>query len=254
MNQKIASPSREDLIRKLFEAGGHFGYSKSRNHPSTRDFIFTYKNRSAIIDLEKAAESLDRACNFIQTIATDNKLLLLVGNKEEAKALVKRTAEVLDLPYVASRWLGGTLTNFSQIKSRIDRLADLKTKRETGELAKYTKKERLMIDKEIVRLERYLASLNGLDKLPAAVVVIDADHERIVVAEAQKVGIPIISLSGSDNDLRGIDYPIVINDANISSLAIVLEQLAMAYERGRLLVPSLPEAEVGVEETAPTLA
>ena len=122
---KALPKPEDDLIRQLFETGAHFGYSKTRNHPSTKYFIFGYKNRSAIIDLEQTVEQLARAKEFLTALAAAGKSIVIVGNKDEARALVERMAQALDLPYVASRWLGGTFTNFSQIKSRIDLLADL---------------------------------------------------------------------------------------------------------------------------------
>jgi len=223
-------PEKDSLIKILFEAGAHFGYSKSRSHPSIRNHLFGFKNRSAIIDLEKTVADLERAKEFVRSLAKEGKVILFVGNKDEARGAVIKAAEQLNMPYVASRWLGGTFTNFAQIKSRIDRLALLKDQRANGELLeKYTKKECLLFDKEIAKLERYLGSLSSLNKLPAAVVVVDADHERIVVTEAAKVNIPVISISGSDNDIRGIAYPIVANDSSVTSIKLFLEELVRAY-------------------------
>ncbi len=225
---------KDSLIKALFAVGAHFGYSKSRSHPSVKKYIFGFKNRSAVIDLEKTVAGLDTAKEFIRGLAREGKQLVLVGNKDEARGLITKAAELIDMPYVASRWLGGTFTNFSQIKSRMDRLAMLKEQRASGELLeKYTKKERLLIDKEITGLERYLGSLMAMTKLPAAVLVVDADHERIVVTEASKVGVPVISISGSDNDIRGIAYPIVANDASTASIKFLLEELTKAYDEGR---------------------
>jgi small subunit ribosomal protein S2 len=223
----------ETLIRPLFEAGAHFGYSKSRNHSSTRDFIFAYKNRSAIIDLEKTMTQLTKAKEFLAELGKLGKKILLVGNKSEVRSTVEIAAQKAGLPYVTSRWLGGTFTNFAQIKSRIDRMIDLKSKRELGELSVYTKKEQLLFSQEITKLERYLASLASLTALPAAVVVIDSEHEKIVVKEANKTKIPVVSVSNTDCDLRGLDYPIVANDGNIDSVKLILGELMTAYEGGK---------------------
>lgn len=225
----------ETLIRPLFEAGAHFGYSKSRNHSSTRDFIFTYKNRSAIIDLEKTTAQLAAAKEFLAELGKLGKKILLVGNKSEVRSTVEIAAQKAGLPYVTSRWLGGTFTNFAQIKSRIDRMIDLKQKRENGELSVYTKKEQLLFSQEITKLERYLASLASLSALPAAVVVIDSEHEKIVVAEANKMKVPVVSISNTDCDLRGLDYPIVANDGSIDSVKLILDQLVAAYESGAIV-------------------
>ena len=229
---------KDSFIKTLFGVGAHFGYSRSRCHPSTRNYIFGFKNRSAVINLEKTMADLERAKEFVRGLAKEGKVILFVGNKDEAKGATTKVAELLDMPYVASRWLGGTFTNFSQIKSRIDRLAELKEQKASGELLeKYTKKERLLIDKEITRLERYLGSLSSLSKLPAAVVVVDADHEKIVVTEAAQVKIPVISISSSDNDIRQITYPIVANDSSAASIKLLLEELVKAYDEGRSQAP-----------------
>lgn len=226
--------SNEAVINELAEAGLHLGYSRSRNHPSVKSFIYGFKNRQAVIDLEQTAAQLARACDFITSLAAEGKEIVLVGNKNEAVNLITRAAEALGLPYVASRWLGGTFTNWPQISSRIARLHDLKEKKEKGELSIYTKKERALFDKEIARLERYLLSLSGMQKLPAAVVVIDPRQEAIVVAEAVKVKIPVVALAGSDCDLAGIAYPVVGNDASVQSIQFFLDKITAAYRAGQL--------------------
>lgn len=224
----------DKIIDELFAVGAHFGYSRSRNHPSVTPFIFGYKNQSAVIDLEQTAAQLAKAAAFVRGLALEGKEVLWVGNKNEAKEAVRQAAEALGLPYVTSRWLGGTFTNWPQIKSRIDRLIDLKSKKEQGELAVYTKKERLLFDKEIARLERYLASLTGMTKLPAAVIVVDPRQEAIVVAEAGKLKVPVVALAGSDCNLAGVAYPVVGNDANIKSIKFFVNQLAEAYRLGQV--------------------
>lgn len=234
----------EGLIRGLFEAGAHFGYSKSRNHPSTNNYIYGYKNRSAVIDLEKTVIQINEAKAFLSDLAKAGKKILIVGNKSEVRAAVEKAAEKIGMPWVSSRWLGGTFTNFGQIKSRIDRLADLKSKREKGELSVYTKKEQLLFSREIAGLERYLGSLASFAALPAAVLVVDSDHEKIVVAEARITKVPVVSISNTDADLRGINYPIVANDANIDSVKLILDELVGAYEAGakqaEMSVPPAP--------------
>lgn len=229
-----AESKKDGLFNRLLEVGAHFGYSKGRSHPSMRRFIYGFKNRQAVIDLDKTVTQLEAAKAFVAELASQGKDILLVGNKPEASAAVRRAAQILSLPYVASRWLGGTFTNWPQIKSRIDRLHELKTKKEQGELSIYTKKERLLFDKEIERLERYLLSLSDMTKLPAAVLVVDPRQEAIVVAEAVKVKIPVIALAGSDCDLAGIAYPVVANDASVASVQFFIDQIVEAYEAGQM--------------------
>lgn len=243
MSASTNTTDKEGLIKKLFELGAHFGYSKSRSHPSVKHFIYGWKNRQAVIDLEKTVSGLEKAKGFLKTLGSEGKTILLVGNKDEARSIVAKAAESLGMPYVNSRWLGGTFTNFAQIRSRINRLTELKDKREKGELAKYTKKERLLIDREIEDLERFFATLTGLDKLPAAVVVVDSEHEKIAITEAQKVRVPVVSISNSDCDVRGIAYPIIANDGSTAAVKFLVQELVEAYEAGR--------AEPVKSETAP---
>lgn len=230
MSKEGETVKDEALIRHLFETGAHFGFSKSRNHSSTRDFIFAYKNRSAVIDLEKTAEQLAKAKAFLAELGKLGKKILLVGNKSDIRGTVELAGQKAGLPYVASRWLGGTFTNFAQIKSRIDRMIDLRGKRDSGELGVYTKKEQMLFGKEIAKLERYLDSLKTLTALPAAVIVVDSEHEKIVVDEANKMKVPVIAIANTDCDLRGLDYPIVANDGNIDTVKFLLEELLGAYE------------------------
>lgn len=223
-----------EVIQRMFEAGVHFGFSKTRNHPSTRRAIFGFKNRQAVIDLEKTQVMLNAAKSFLRELGAEGKTVMLVGTKEEARTAVKEAAEAAGLPYAALRWLGGTFTNFGQLKTRIEQLKYLKTKKEEGTLTASSKKERARLEKEIERLERYFSSLLLLDKLPAAVVIVDSDYEVIAADEARKSGVPIISISGTDCDIRDVDYPIVANDANLESIRFFITELLGAYEEGKV--------------------
>ena len=234
-----------EVIQRMFEAGVHFGFSKTRNHPSTRGAIFGFKNRQAVIDLEKTSLMLTEAKSFLHSLGAAGKIVLLVGNKEEAKVAVKEAAEGANLPYVAWRWLGGTLTNFNQLKTRVERLKDLKAKKPAGLPAAPSKKERARLEKEISRLERYFASLGNWEKLPDALLVVDSDQEAIAVAEAQKSGIPIISISGTDCNIRGIDYPIIANDVNVDSIRFFIKELVNAYQEGKTAVQKIDDGESG---------
>jgi small subunit ribosomal protein S2 len=225
---------KEAIISSMFKAGAHFAFSRSRRHPSTKDFIFGVKNKVEIIDLEKTTALLDTAKEFVKKLAAEGKNILFVGGKNEAKDAVFKSAQSIDMPYVAGRWIGGTLTNFGEIKGRVAKLLDLTSKKEKGELTKYTKKERLLIDREIVNLNRFFSGLVKLTGMPGAVFVVDARKEHIAVKEAHSVGIPVISLCGSDNNIKEVDYPIVANDASLSSIAFFVEEIAKAYKDGKV--------------------
>lgn len=218
-------------VTRLFAAGAHFAQVKSRRHPSMKPFIVGSKARVEIFDLAQTDTQLTAAKQAIAALALAGKTVLFVGSKREVFEAVKVTAKRLRQPYVASRWLGGTISNFLEIKKRIDRLADLLAKRESGELAKlYTKLERLYIDREITRLSTRLDGITMLAKRPDALVVVDTKSEAHAVREAHRAGIPIIAIMSSDCDVKDAAYPIVTNDASRATVALILEELASAFE------------------------
>lgn len=222
-----------EVIQKMFSAGAHFAFSRSRRHPSTASYIFGVKNRVEIFDLEKTVSLLETAEVFAKKLGFEGKQLLFVGGKSEARDAIKQAALSLDMPYVAGRWIGGTLSNFKEIRSRVDRFLDLTAKREKGELSKYTKKERLLIDREIDKLDRFFSGLIPMKEMPKALFVIDSKHEKIAVAEAKKAGIPVIALAGSDCNLKSVDYAIPGNDASTASIAFFTGKIVWAYKEGR---------------------
>ncbi|OHA58251.1 MAG: 30S ribosomal protein S2 [Candidatus Vogelbacteria bacterium RIFOXYD1_FULL_44_32] len=235
-----------DLVHNLFKLGAHFGYSRVRRHPSADKFIFGYKNKTAIIDLEKTIISLTKAKDFVRTLGSEGKAVLLVGNKNEARVAVKKAAQLAGLPYSAERWIGGTLTNTKQIKTRLKRLEEIKAAETSGEIMKYTKKERGLISKEKNDLERHFGGIVEMAKMPAALFVIDSTAEAIAIAEANKLNIPVIALSNSDCDIRGIAYPIIGNDGSVGTIAFFANEIAGAYIEGQKNPVTKP-AEVKVE-------
>jgi len=224
--------SKDDLVKKMFDLGAHFGYARESRHPSTKPFLFGLKNKTVIVDLEKTADSLKVAEDFARELGQAQKKIIFVGTKKEASYPVEEAALAADLPYVIERWIGGTLTNFKEIRQRIDRLVDLKDQETKGELVKYTKKERGVIAKEVADLERYFSSLINLTKLPAAMLVIDPKKEAIAVAEAKRCGLPVIALANSDCNITDIDYPIIANDAQVKVIKFFAEAIANAYLAG----------------------
>lgn len=223
------------VIEKMFKAGAHYGFSKSRRHPSAKPLIFGLKNRVEIFDLEKTKEYLEKAKDFMRTLGKNGSSVIFVGSKNEAIAAVERAANSINMPNVPGRWIGGTFTNFPQIKKRVERLEMLTSQREKGELSKYTKKERLLIDREIITLNALFAGIVSMKELPKAMVVVDAKHEKIAVTEAKKLKIPVIAICGSDNDISEVDYPIPGNDASVTSISFFLDELAAAYKDSKLV-------------------
>lgn len=221
---------KNTVIEKLFSVGAHFGYSPSRRHPSLSKFIFGAKGGTELFDLEKTADALESALSFVKTLAAGRKTILFVGGKAEASKSVERTAERLGQPYCAGRWIGGTLTNFQEINKRLSRLTELSDMREKGELGKFTKHERLLIDREITDLESMFGGLKGMAKTPDALFVVDPKKEAGAVEEARQLNIPVIALLNTDCDLKSINYPIPANDASIQSITYILDEVAKTYE------------------------
>src|SRR3989344_2069642 len=228
------SAENKDIVGDLFKAGAHFGFVKSRRHPSAKPFIFGSKNNIEIFDLEKTSLELDKAAAFMEEKGKEGATGLLLGGKSEAREAIKKAAETLEMPYVAGRWIGGTLCNFSEIKKRIAKLEDLTDQREKGELAKYTKKERLLIDRDIAKLTIYFGGLSRLKSLPKFMIIIDPKKERNAVLEAKKMNIPIVGLAGSDSNLHEIEYAIPGNDASRASISFLVNKLVEAYKKGRV--------------------
>ncbi len=223
----------KELITKMFAAGAHFGYSRSRRHSSAKAFIFGTKNGIEIMDLEKTSVELENAKAFIKTLAKGGKQILFVGTKSESKKVVEDGATSIDMPFVVERWVGGVLTNFPEIKKRVALLEDLRSKKEKGELAMYTKKERSLIDKDIERLERNFAGIVSMKETPAAMFVVDPRKESIAIKEAQYLGIPIVALASSDCNMKEIDFAIPGNDSSVSSVNFFVAQIVQAFKDGR---------------------
>jgi small subunit ribosomal protein S2 len=216
-------------LQEMIDAGVHFGYSKTRRHPSSKPFIFDTKNKVDLIDINKTQEMLEKASAFMSSLGKDSKKVLFVGTKAEAKDLVKNAADTLRMPYVTSRWIGGTLTNFGEIKKRVDVLTDLKERKEKGALEKYTKKEQSDFGRQINKMEGYFGGLVGMERKPDAIVIIDVKKEINAFKEAKQLKIPVISISSTDCDISDVDYPILANDSAISSLKLLINKLTESY-------------------------
>lgn len=224
------------LIDSMFGAGAHFAYSRSRRHPSVTSYIFGAKNKVELFDLEKTSELFAKTLEFIKTLGKENKTILFVGGKSEARKAIANAGLALAMPYVDGRWIGGALTNFKEIRKRIEKYERLTGERERGELTKYTKKERLLIDREIDNLEIMFGGIVSMKDLPKAMFVVDAKREHIAVKEAQDMGIPVISLVGSDCNILEVNYPIVGNDSSKTSIEFFLSTVVKAYEEGKKTV------------------
>ncbi len=225
--------SENTVIDALFNAGAHIGFGRARRHASVRSQLFGAKNGVDIIDLTKTVKQLDAACNVARELGKQGKVVLFVGAKKEIAELVQEAAVSVNMPYVTSRWLGGTLTNFVEIKKRIARLKSLTEQFAKGDLVqKYNKKERLMLERELNNLKDDFGGLSSLEQLPAAIIIVDSRQEMIATTEAIKLRIPVIALCNTDNDIKKVTYPVLANDAARDSVKFFLDTVSSAFKAG----------------------
>ena len=238
---KDIKENSDTVMEKMFRVGAHYGYSKTRRHPSLSKYIYSTKNKTDIIDLEKTSIMLENATIFVKSLAASGKVILFVGTKPEAKDITKNIALSLNMPYVSERWIGGTLSNFTEIKKRITELENYRKDIAEGGLDKYTKKERVVMAKKMEKLERYYAGLIGLKKTPDALFIIDSRAEHIAATEAEKRDVPIVAVVNSDSNIKSIAYPIVGNDSSMPSIKFFTEAIANAYKIGTISSVSTKE-------------
>lgn len=220
-------------MKQLLEAGVHFGHQTRRWNPKMAEYIFTERNGIYIIDLQKTVKKLEEAYMFVRDLAAEGEEVLFVGTKKQAQESIKEEAARCGMPYVNARWLGGMLTNFVTIKRRIKRLGQLKAMKEDGTFDLLTKKEAAKLDLEIEKLEKYMGGITEMKKQPAAMFIVDPRKERIAVAEAKKLGIPIIAIVDTNCDPDEIDYVIPGNDDAIRAVKLIAGAMADAVIEGR---------------------
>ena len=234
IEQAVAEPTVPQIsMKSLLEAGVHFGHQKRRWNPKMRQYIFAHRNGIHIIDLQQTLQHIERACQFIEDTAAEGKKVVFVGTKKQASDTVESEAKRSGAFYINTRWLGGTLTNFKTIQARIDYLVQLETMKEKGEFQLRTKREALKLDDSVVRLNRYLGGIKEMTEMPGVLFVIDVGKEAIAVAEARRVGVPIVALVDTDCDPTLIDYPIPGNDDAIRSIRLVTTRIADAVIEGK---------------------
>ena len=220
-------------MKQLLEAGVHFGHQKRRWDPRMAEYIFQARNGIHIIDLQKTSKKLDEAYSFVKEQAEEGKTILFVGTKKQAQEAMKDEALRCNMFYVNERWLGGMLTNFQTIQKRIDRLRKLEEMEEQGTFALLPKKEVLQLRHEMERLQKYLAGIKDMKKLPDAIFVVDPRKEHIAIAEAHKLGIPVVGTVDTNCDPDEIDYAIPANDDAIRAVKLLTAKIADAILEGR---------------------
>jgi len=220
-------------VEEMTKAGLHFGHRTSKIHPKMKEYLLGVRNTIHIIDLKKTGEKLEDALEFIQKLVSEDKTLLIVGTKIQVKNLVKEMAENCELPYVSERWVGGTFTNFEEIKKRIGYFKDLERKKAQGELEKYTKKERVEIDKEIQRLKVKFEGIKNLEKPPEAVFILSMNKDDLAIREARKKGIKIVAICDTNCNPDLADFIIPANDDSISSVKYILDKVAGVIKKAK---------------------
>lgn len=213
-------------IKELLEAGAHFGHQTSRWHPRMKRYIFTKRNGIHIIDLDQTTGLLDRACEFIGQIVAEGGKVLFVGTKKQAQEIIAEEAKKCGMFYVNQRWIGGTLTNFSTIQSRIDYLVRLEDQKERGEFERLPKKEALKLTEKIEKLNKVLGGIKEMTALPDVLFIVDPTKERIALAEAKRMGIPVVSMVDTNCNPIEIDYPVPSNDDAMRTIKLVSSKMA----------------------------
>ena len=220
-------------IEAMMKAGIHLGHAKTKDHASMKPYIYGVRNNISIIDLAATEEKLKTGLEFLTRISRAGGLVLLVGTRPGARKVILERAVELQMPSFTERWIGGTLTNFKVISKRVEYMETLEKEKASGEFEKYTKKERMKKEEEIVRLKRFFDGLRRLKKLPDAVLVVDTTHDTTAVREARRMKIPIVALVDTNADIRAIDYPIPSNDDALPAIRYMLGRMAHAIEEGR---------------------
>lgn len=230
-------------MRQMLEAGVHFGHQTRYWNPKMAPYIFGQRNNIHIINLEHTLPLYSAAMQFVKGVAADNGNVLFVGTKRSAREAVRMAAERASMPFVSHRWLGGMLTNFKTIKQSIRRLEEIEAMADDGSLAQLTKKEGLMLQREQEKLERSLGGIKNMKSLPDAIFVIDVSHEKIAVAEARKLGIPVVAVVDTNCSPLDVDYVIPGNDDAMRAAKLYCEGVADAVLDGKSAIPAVPEGD-----------
>ena len=241
-------------MKQLLEAGVHFGHQSRRWNPKMAPYIFTERNGIYIIDLQKTVRKLEDAYAFVRDLSANGQSVLFVGTKKQAQESIREEAERAGAYYVNARWLGGMLTNFRTIQGRIARLAQLKKMEEDGTFDLLPKKEVIKLNHEIEKLEKFLGGIKDMKKLPGALFIVDPRKEKIAVAEAKKLGIPIVAIVDTNCDPDDVDYVIPGNDDAIRAVKLLSATMANAIIEGRQGQDGAEAAEEATEEEAPAEA
>ncbi|MBT4722284.1 30S ribosomal protein S2 [Candidatus Falkowbacteria bacterium] len=217
-------------LKELMKAGVHFGHQKSKWHPKMAPFIFADKGGVHVINLEETQKQLESAIKFVQETVKNGGNVLFLSTKKQAKSIVRDAAISCEMPYIISRWLGGTFTNATSVLNLVKKYRNLIKEKETGEIERYTKKEQLQLTREMKRLEVLIGGISNITKIPDAIFIVDIKLEKTAVLEANKVSVPVIALCDTNVNVNRVDYPIPANDDAISSIKLIVNTIAKAIK------------------------
>lgn len=221
-------------LLEMLKAGVHFGHQRSRWHPKMQPYIFGLRNGVHIIDLEKTAIALGQALEYVKNLVADGKVILFVGTKRQARDFVTKAAESCGMPYVTERWIGGLLTNFEEFKRRMKKYKELEGMTISGEIEKYTKKEQAVMQKQLLKMDKYLKGLKGLEKLPDALYIADLRVEKTAVTEAGKTAVPMVAVCDTNTNPDKAAYPIPSNDDAVHAIEMMVNAVAAAVNEGKV--------------------
>lgn len=225
--------SKMPTLLEMLKAGVHFGHQKSRWHPKMEKFIFGARNGVHIIDLEKTQVQLEKALNYVKNLAGKGQIILFVGTKRQARAIIKEAAEKCEMPYLVERWIGGLLTNFEEVKRRLKKYHNLKEQFASGEIEKYTKKEQVTMKKQLEKMDKYLMGLTKLEKMPDAVYIADMRTEKTALAETERTEVPTVAVSDTNVNPEKVNYPIPANDDAVNSIKMIADMVSEAVNEGK---------------------
>jgi len=225
--------SKIPTLLEMLSAGAHFGHQTSRWHPKMEPYLFGARNGVHVINLEKTQEELQKSLEYVKTLAAEGKVILFVGTKKQSKDLIKAAAEACGMPYIAERWIGGLLTNFSEVRTRLKKYKHLKEQFATREIERYTKKEQVRKQKDLDKMDRYLLGISSLEKMPDALYVADMRTEKTALAEAERMNVPVVGVCDSNVNPLDATYIIPANDDAVNAIKMMADLVSEAANEGK---------------------
>jgi small subunit ribosomal protein S2 len=221
-------------LAEMLKAGLHFGHQKSRWHPKMEQYIFGLRGGVHVLDLERTAEELAKAADYVKNLVASGKTILFVGTKRQAREIIKKAAQDCGMPFLVERWIGGLLTNFDEARHRIKKYKTLKQQIQSGEIEKYTKKEQIEFKKSLEKMDKYLSGLHNLDKMPDALFIADMRESKTAITEAGKTNVPVVGVCDTNVNPENAVYAIPANDDAVSSIKLVAEVISAAIQEGAI--------------------